>query len=115
MESAANGHRFPFKRIAITVPPDGWFHGIARSMYNIYREELVALGFDIFDVPVDLFLLPDLGRIADLISDLKAFRPELALGLSKGSYALICRLPARRDGWRPNLFTEVLEIPTICL
>ena len=50
MEPAANGHRFPFKRIAITAPPDGWFHGIARSMYNIYREELVALGFDIFDV-----------------------------------------------------------------
>ncbi|MBZ5676854.1 MAG: glycosyltransferase [Acidobacteriia bacterium] len=108
-------HRFPVKRIAVTVPPDHWFHGIARAMFYIYREALVQLGFEIFDVPVDTFLVPDATRIANLVSDLRAFRPELAFGLPKGSYALICRLPPRRDGWRPNLFTEVLDIPTICL
>ena len=84
-------------------------------MFDIYRGALAELGFEIFDVPVDAFLVPDATRIASLLSDLKSFQPELAFGLPKGSYALLCRLPARRDGWRPNLFTEVLDIPTICL
>ena len=97
------------------MPPDGWFYGIARTLFDIYRQGLVDLGLTVFDVPVDAFLPPDAVRIAALLSDLKAFRPEIALGLSYGSYALICRLPARRDGSRPNLFTDVLDIPTICL
>jgi hypothetical protein len=69
----------------------------------------------VFRVPVDAFLPPDLARLTPLLADLRAFRPELALGLCAGNYGLICRLPARRDGWRPNLFTEVLEVPTVCL
>jgi hypothetical protein len=115
MESASDGPRFPVKRIAVTVPPGDWFHGIPLAMFDIYRRSLAELGFEIFDVPVDAFVVPDATRIARLVSDLKAFQPELAFGLPKGSYALICRLPARRDGWRPNLFTDVLDIPTICL
>jgi hypothetical protein len=115
MPPSSNAQRFSGIRIAVTAPPDAWFHGIARAMFDIYREGLASLGFDIFDVPVDAFLLPDAARIASLLSDLKAFRPELAFGLPKGSYALICRMPALQGGWRPNLFTEVLEIPTICL
>jgi hypothetical protein len=112
---ASNAHRFPVKRIAVTVPPGDWFHGIPRAMFDIYRAALEELGFEIFDVPVDAFVVPDATRIAGLLADLKTFQPELAFGLPKGSYALICRLAARRDGWRPNLFTDVLDIPTICL
>jgi len=84
-------------------------------MFDIYREALVQLGFEIFDVPVETFLVPDVARIVNLVADLRTFRPQLALGLSKGSYALICRLPPDRNGRRSNLFTEVLDIPTICL
>jgi hypothetical protein len=76
---------------------------------------LIDLGLSVFRVPVDAFLPPDLGRIPALLADLRAFQPELAIGLCAGNYALICRLPPGRDGWRPNLFTEVLDIPTICL
>ena len=108
-------HRFPVKRIAVTVPPGEWFHGIAHAMFDIYRQALEELGFEIFDVPVDVFMVPNPTRIANLLSDLRAFRPELAFGLPKGAYALICRLPAKEGEWRPNLFTEVLGIPTICL
>ena len=96
------------------MPPDGWFHGITAAIYRIYRRTLVDLGLAVFDVPVDAFLPPDVVRIAALLEKLRAFQPEVALGLNKGSYALICRMPARRDGWRPNLFTDVLDIPTIC-
>lgn len=108
-------HRFPIKRIAVTVPPVEWFHGIARAMFDIYRQALEVLGFEIFDVPVDAFMVPNATRIDNLLSDLRAFRPELAFGLPKGAYALICRLPAKEGDWRPHLFTEVLGIPTICL
>src|SRR5437879_10466855 len=107
--------RRPFKRIAITVPPNGLFDGIARTLFDLYRQALADLGLEIFDVPVGAFLPPDAVRISALLSQLRAFQPEIAFGLSHGSYALICRLPARRDGTRPNLFTDVLDIPTICL
>lgn len=103
------------RRIAVTVPPAGWFHGIARSMFEIYRAGLVELGFDLFDVPVEAFLGHDDAAAGAVAEELKAFRPELAFGLPKGSYALLGRLPANGGGTRPNLFTDMLEIPTICL
>ena len=105
----------PIRRIAITTPPAHWFHGIAADLAGIYREGLVGLGVEVFDVPVDAFIPPDRRRIARLIRALRAFAPELAMGLSHGSYALICRLPPRRDGRRLNVFTDVLDVPTICL
>jgi hypothetical protein len=115
MQPDRNVYRLPFKRIAITVPPDGWFRGIARALFDLYRQALLDLGLTVFEVPVDAFLPPDAVRISTLLAELETFQPEIAFGLSHGSYALICRLPARRDGTRPNLFTDVLKIPTICL
>jgi hypothetical protein len=105
----------PFQRVAITVPPSAWFHGIARAMYGLYRDGLVALGCEICEVPVEPFLFPDASRIPGILKQLRDFRPQAAIGLPKGSFALLCRLPAGRDGWRPNLFTDILEIPAICL
>ncbi len=110
-----NPPRLPFQRIAVTVPPSAWFHGISRALFDIYRASLEELGLDIFDVPVEPFLLADVERITRIVADLRAFQPELAMGLHKGAYALLCRLPPARDGWRANVFTEVLDIPTICL
>jgi len=115
MQSITQAHRLPFRRIAVTVPPAQWFHGISRALFEIYRRELAALGLDIFDVPVEPFLLQDVPRIDQIIADLKAFAPQLGFGLHRGAYALLCRLPPGPDGWRPNLFTEILAIPTICL
>jgi Glycosyl transferases group 1 len=105
----------PFRRVVVTIPPAHWFHGIALELTGIYRSGLKSLGIEVFDVPVEAFLPPDLGRIARLRHALADFRPELAIGLSHGSYALICRMPPGRDGHRPNFFTEVLDLPTVCL
>ena len=105
----------PFGRIAITVPPDAWFHGIARSLFELYRQAFLDLGLAVFDVPVDAFVDPGTGRLSAVLDDLRAFQPDVAFGLSHGLYALLCRLPARLDGWRANAFTEFLDIPTICL
>ena len=107
-------YELPFRRIAVTVPPDHWFHGIAKALFEIYRQGLVELGLAVFDVPVEPFIAVDPIRIGFLAEELRGFRPDLAFGLPKGSYALLCRLPPRRDGSRPNLFTEILDIPTIC-
>jgi hypothetical protein len=115
MEPDSSVAGLPFKRLAITVPPGDWFHGIPRTLFGMYRQALVDLGFTVFDVPVEAFLTPDAGLLYALRSELEAFQPDLAFGLPLGSYALICRFPPRRDGWRPNLFTDVLDIPTICL
>jgi hypothetical protein len=104
----------PFKRIAVTRPPADWFHGILRTMFEAYRQAFVDLGLTVFEVPVDFFHVPDVSRISALLSDLRAFQPDVAFGLSHGMYALMCRMAPGRDGWRPNLFTEVLDIPTIC-
>ena len=103
----------PFSRIAITAPPKAWFHGITSTTYGLCRQALVDLGASVFEVPVDAFLPPDPGRISDIIDDLRSFRPELAFGLPYLSQALVCRLPSERDGWQPNLFTDLLGIPTL--
>jgi hypothetical protein len=106
--------RPPFKRIAVTRPPDDWFHGISRAIFEICRQGFVDLGLEVFEVPIDLFLYPDVGRISALLSDLRAFQPDVACGLTHGLHAMVCRMPEGRDGYRANLFTEVLDIPTIC-
>jgi len=84
-------------------------------MFEIYRRALIELQVSVFEVDVDAFLPPDIGRITSLLAGLRAFKPDLAIGLPYGSYALICRMPRQRNGWRPNLFLDVLEIPTICI
>jgi hypothetical protein len=104
----------PFKRIAVTRPPAAWFHGITRTLFELYRQTLVELGLSLFEVPVEFFHVPDVSRISALLAGLRAFEPEAVFGLSHGLHAILCRMPADRDGWRPNLFTEVLDIPTIC-
>ena len=103
----------PFSRIAVTAPPKAWFHGITSATYQLCRQALVDLGASVFEVSVDAFLPPDPGRISDLVEDLRSFRPDLAFGLPYLSQALVCRLPPERDGWQPNLFTDVLGIPTL--
>ena len=67
------------------------------------------------EVPLQAVVPYDAGRMADLLSDLRAFRPQAAMSLSIGAWLMACRLPAGRDGWSPNLFTDVLDIPAICI
>src|SRR5689334_6888579 len=79
-----NPHRqsvsqLPVERIAITVPPRGWFHGISFAIHKLHRQALVDLGLRIFDMPVEAFLSPEASRIATLIQDLRSFRPQIAL------------------------------------
>ena len=86
------------------------FMGSITNIYKLYRQTLVDLGCSIFDVPIDAFVPPDIVRISTLTRDIRAFRPELAIG----DGVLRCQMPPEHDGWRPNFFTEVLGLSTIC-
>jgi len=105
----------PFRRILVATPPRAWFHGISYRLFEIYRQALCDLGCTLFEIPIERFWPLDLGHIATLLDDIRSFAPELAIGLPNGSTALHCRLPAEQDGWRPHLFTDVLDLPTICI
>ena len=102
-------------RVAVTSPPSHWFHGIATAMFDLYTTALRDLGLQLFDVPVEPFINGDIIRIRSLVRRLETFQPELAIGLPKGAYALLCRMPPRRNGSRLNVFTQVLGIPVVCL
>jgi hypothetical protein len=102
-------------RIAVTVPPAHWLNGILRAFHDFYRQALADLGVATFAVPLQTFLEAEAGPIADLVSDLRAFRPQAAMGLCVGAWLPFCRMPPRRDGWTPNVFSEVLNIPSICI
>jgi hypothetical protein len=104
----------PIRRVVVTVPPESWFRGVDFSLFVAYRKALMDLGIEIFEAPVDAFEPPDPVRIEALLEGLRAFRPELAIGIPHGNYGLACRLAAGRDGYRPNLFCDVLEIPLLC-
>ncbi len=99
----------------MTAPPRAWFHGISYRLFEIYRQALRDLGCTLFEIEIARFWPLDLGHIADLLDEIRAFAPELAIGIPNGSTALHCRLPAERDGFRPHLFTDVLDLPTICI
>jgi hypothetical protein len=105
----------PFRRIAVTVPPAQWFHGISHAIYRHYRDALRGLGIELYEVPIHALLAPYPGQLEELVSELRSFRPELAFGLPLGSYALISRAGADETGRRPNIFTDILDIPTVCL
>jgi Glycosyl transferases group 1 len=104
----------PVRRVAVTTPPDDWFYGIAADLAAIYRAGLTRLGVEVYEVPVEAFFPADPARIDRIADELRAFAPELALGLSHGTYALICRVPHGRRG-SLNLFTDLLDLPTVCL
>jgi hypothetical protein len=103
------------QRIAVVVPPADWLNGVLRAYHDLYRQALTDLGVATIDVPLQAAVPHDAGRLADLLSDLRAFRPQAAMALSVGAWLMSCRLPAGRDGWSPNLFTDVLDIPAICI
>ena len=103
------------QRIAVVAPPADWLGGALRAYHDLYRQALTDLGVATIDVPLHSVVPHDAGRIADLLADLRAFRPQAAMALSVGAWLMSCRLPAGRDGWSPNLFTDVLDIPSICI
>ncbi len=97
-------------RIAITLPPHGWFGGVDYNFAIEMSEELRALGASVFDVDVAGFTSRNEIYIAGVIDRLKSFRPDVAVSLPNALYILHC---VRGDG--RNIFRDILRVPTIML
>jgi spore maturation protein CgeB len=95
-------------RVAITLAPPTWFGGIDYRIGASMADELRRLGATLLEVGVAGFLNRDEDYIRYTIGKLRAFRPDVAIGLPNGGYALQC---TTTDG--ANVFRDVLEIPTI--
>ncbi len=105
-----------FQRVAVVLPPKAWrgdwFIG---TLHSIYCDALHDLGIETFEVPHEAFASRDAAAPADITASLRAFKPQAAIALTLGFLLLDCR--QRAEGWdgEPNLFTDILDIPTICI
>jgi hypothetical protein len=97
-------------RIAVTLPPHGWFGGVDYNFAIEMSEELRLLGAAVFDVDVAGFTSQNEIYIASVIEGLQAFRPDVAVSLPNALYILLC---ATRD--QKNVFRDILRIPTLML
>jgi len=97
-------------RIAITLPPHGWFGGVDYNFAIEMSDELRLLGAEVFDVDVAGFTSQNEVYIASVIEGLKTFRPDVAVSLPNALYILLC---ATRE--QKNVFRDILRVPTLML
>ena len=97
-------------RIAVTIPPVGWFGGVDYNFAIEMSEELRLLGASVFDVDVAGFTSQNEIYMAGVIEGLKAFRPDVAVSLPNALYILLC---STRD--QQNVFRDILRVPTLML
>ena len=97
-------------RIAITLPPHGWFGGVDYNFAIEMSEELRVLGATVFDVDVAGFTSQNEIYVADVVEALKSFRPDVAVSLPNALYILLC---VTRD--QRNIFRDILRVPTLML
>jgi hypothetical protein len=97
-------------RIAVTIPPVGWFGGVDYNFAIEMSEELRVLGASVFDVDVAGFTSQNEIYMAGVLEGLKTFRPDVAVSLPNALYILLC---ATRDG--KNVFRDILRVPTLML
>ena len=110
MTAAAKDKPLAGMRVAITLPPHGWFGGVDYNFAVEMSEELRTLGATVFDVDVAGFTSQNQIYMDSVVEALKSFRADVALSLPNALYILLC---ATRD--QKNIFRDILRIPTIML
>jgi hypothetical protein len=99
-------------RIAVTLPPQGWFGGYDRRAADILLEQLEhRFGLAFHRVDTTPFVHGDLAGQLDLVDELRAYQPDLAISLSNAGYGFICVLKATGA----NIFTDILGVPLLLL
>ena len=82
-------------RVVVTRPPEGWFYGLARQYADLYAETLRTMGATLMVVPIEPFQQKKLrGTALALVEEIRAFHPDLAIGLHDAGYALLLPQPA---------------------
>jgi hypothetical protein len=105
----------PFARIAVTVPPADWFHGITRTAYALCRDALIdwASSRSRFRSTPSWGTIPisPASRTSSMIcAHLRRSSPSACL-ISPRHWSAVCRSSATARG--ANLFADVLDIPTV--
>lgn len=97
-------------RVAVTIPPCGWFGGVDYRFALDMADELRCQGATLFELHLGGFIARNEAYIHSSIEALRAFHPDLAVALPNAGYALLCVTTERE-----NLFRDILEIPTILI
>ncbi|HLG85842.1 MAG TPA: glycosyltransferase [Alphaproteobacteria bacterium] len=99
-------------RIAVTLPPEKWFGGYDRRAAEILIEQLEhRFGLAFHRVDTKPFAGGDLAGQLDLVDEVRAYQPDLAISLSNAGYGLMCALKATGA----NIFTDILGVPLLLL
>ncbi len=93
-------------RIAITLPPHGWFGGVDYNFAIEMSEELRVLGATVFDVDVAGFTSQNEIYIDNVVEALKNFHPDVAVSLPNALYILLCVTRGQK-----NIFRDILRDP----
>ncbi len=97
-------------RLAVTVPPRAWFGGIDYFFALDMAEELRRMGA--VTLPVDLARIcaGDSEWTHEIIEALRAFQPDIAIGLPNAGYITACKTCTGE-----NIFRDILQIPSILI
>ena len=97
-------------RMAVTLPPLHFFGGVDYNFAVEMTAELRRLGANVFELDTEGFHFRNDHYVQGAIEALRAFAPDVAIGLPNANYAFMCR-----DSGQRNVFSDVLEIPTVML
>ncbi|MDK9721452.1 MAG: hypothetical protein OEL53_09745 [Rhodospirillales bacterium] len=97
------------RRIAVTRPPAVWGRDLQAA--KLAWSVMEGLGLELFELDIDLLLNGSAQEIGAHISDLLAFRPQLAVATPNAGYLFNAVISSAKS--RPNVFLDVLAIPCL--
>jgi hypothetical protein len=97
-------------RLAVTIPPRAWFGGVDYFFALDMAEELRRMGAATLPVDLAVICSGDSESTHGIIAAVRAFRPDVAIGLPNAGYIMACKTPTGE-----NIFRDVLQIPSIMI
>ena len=92
------------------MPPPAWFGGVDRKFAADMIRNLEEMGADLLQIDMARLLARDEAYVPRILSDLRSFQPDVALGTPNAGYAVLTS-----DSKGRNLFSDILEIPTLLI
>ena len=97
-------------RVAVTVPPVGWFGSIDHKFAVDMIQSLDEMGANLFLIDIARLVAKDSRYVAGLLADLRRFEPDVALATPNAGYALLIT-----DTKGRHLLRDILEVPTLLI
>ena len=96
-------------RIVCTVAPPTWFGGRDYLGGKVLTDAIADLGYELFLLDIECFLLRDGPRIDEALRSVRQFAPAIAIGFPNAGYGLAAQVEVA--GRLKNVFTDLLEVP----